>query len=138
MQDSYKTRFSKLTGTDYKEVSRKARAIYKTICSKTKRKPYVRSAYFKKEKIFLDYFWQHLQEKKWQDRFRRLQYYNCALDLIQHTRITPTTKDNPNKSSENVYRFKGITKNKEVFFVQIMEKKKNGNKHFISTFPEEP
>jgi hypothetical protein len=83
VQDVYQTNVSKLTGTDYKEVSHKARAIYKEICSRTKRKPYVRSVYFKKEKIFLDYFWQHLQEKKWQDRFRRLKYYACALDLIR-------------------------------------------------------
>lgn len=97
----------------------------------------MRSVYFNKEKIFLDYFWQHLQEKKWQDRFRRLQYYACALDLIVHTHVAPTKKQNPNKSSENVYRLKGVTKNNEVFFVQIMEKKKNGNKHFISVFPEQ-
>jgi hypothetical protein len=136
MQDTYHTSVQKFAGTDYKEVSRKARLLYKEIRSKTKRKPYVRSVYFGKDKIFLDYFWQHLEEKKWQDRLRRLRYYACAIDLISYTRIAPTKKQNPNKNSEYVHRFKGVTTNKEVFFVQVVEKK-NGNKHFISVFPEQ-
>jgi hypothetical protein len=134
----YRTKIAKLAGTDYHEVARKARRVYKDIASKSKRKPYIRSAYFKKEKVFLDYFWQHLQEKNWHDRFRRLQFYSCALDLIRNSHVAPVTVKNPNKSSEKLHRFHGGTRGKEIFVVQIKEDMKRGEKYFISVYPPEP
>jgi len=38
----YKTRISKLSGSDYKEVNKKAFGLYNEIRRKTKRRPYVR------------------------------------------------------------------------------------------------
>jgi len=134
----YRTKTAKLAGTDYHEVIRKARRVYKDIASKSKRKPYIRSAYFKKEKVFLDYFWQHLQEKNWRDRRRRLHFYTCALDLIRNSHIAPVTVRNPNRPSEKLYRFSGITKNKEVFVVQVKEDVNRNEKYFISVYPTEP
>ena len=132
----FQSKVRKLSGSDYKEVYGQARSIYKEISSKTKRKPYIRSAYFRKHKIFLHYYWDHLWTKNWRDRVRRLKYYLCAIDLIKNSKIEPTSKENPNKKSEILHRFTGITKNKEIFFVQIKEEKRSGEKHFISVFPE--
>lgn len=134
---TYQCRFNKLAGTDYKEIHSKALAVYKQIKSKTKRKPYIRSAYFNKEKIFLDYFWQHMWQKNWRDRNRRLRYYLCAIDLMKNSRVEPISKQNPNKPTEILHRFAGLSKNKEIFYVQIKEDKKTSQKHFMSVFPPE-
>ena len=132
---AYQTKINKLSGTSYEEVVKNARHIYHIEERRTKRRPYVRSAYFKKDKIFLNQFWAHLSQKRARDRKRRLYFYACALDLIRHTKREPVSKPNPNKKSEIVHRFVGITKNKEVFFVQIAENKKSRNKYFMSVFP---
>ena len=97
----------------------------------------MRSAYFKKDKIFLDYFWQHLWQKNWRDRVRRLKYYPCALDMIRSSRVEPISKQNPNKPVEILHRFAGITKNKELFFIQIKEDRRTDQKSLISIFPAE-
>lgn len=52
----YITKKSKLSGSDFFEVRKKAERYYSTLTYKTKRRTYVRSAYFKKDKIFLIYF----------------------------------------------------------------------------------
>lgn len=133
----YQSKFKKLPGTNYKEIYPVALRLYKQIKSKTKRRPYIRSAYFRKEKVFLDYFWQHLREKNLKDRTRRLKYYQCALDLIKNSRLEPISKQNPNKPREILHRFAGLTNNKELFFVQISKDKKKGHKYFMSVFPPE-
>lgn len=135
MNQAYKTKVSLLTGTDYREIGRKAHALYNRLASKTKRKPYIRSVYFDKEKIFLDYFWQHLQQKNRADRFRRLKLYACALDTIMHSRIPPIVSRDPNNNSESLYRFTAISQEGITFCVQIKEIGRQRNKHFISVFP---
>ena len=53
----YQAKAKKIPGSSYGEVMRNAFLIFdEKIKKKTKRRPYVRSAYFKKEKIFFDYF----------------------------------------------------------------------------------
>lgn len=132
----YQTKTKKLEGTDFHEVRKKAFNLYQDICRKTKRRAYVRSAYFKKEKIFLALFWQHLWDKqKWQDRMRRLKFFAAAIELIQHSHFEPKSKENPNKPNEILHRFAGSTKEKELFFIQIKEDKKTGQKYLISIFP---
>ncbi len=131
----YQTKVKKLSGTSYDEVYPQAISIYKKICSKTKRRPHIRSKFFKKEKIFLDYFWDHLRTKNPRDRSRRLKYYECALDLIKNSKIPPTSKINPNKSSEILHRFTGKTENNDPFYVQITEHIRKKNKHLTSVFP---
>lgn len=66
---------------------------------------------------------------------RRLKYFSAALELIQHSRFEPKSKENPNKPGEILHRFAGSTKGKELFFVQIKEDKQTGQKYFISVFP---
>ncbi len=133
----YQSKIKKLAGTDYKEIHSLAENLYKQIGTKTKRRPYARSAYFNKDKIFLDYFWRHLWQKNWRDRVRRLKYYPCALDLIKNSKTEPISKQNPNKSNEILHRFAGLSKDKELFFVQITEDKKTNQKSFLSVFPEQ-
>jgi hypothetical protein len=132
----FQTKIQKLPGTDYSEVYPQAFAIFKDYKRKTKRRPHVRSAYFNKEKIFLDYFWEHLHQKNSKDRVRRLKFYPCALELIKNSRAEPITKENPNKRSEILHRFAGATPEKELFFVQINEDKRTNKKFLLSVFPE--
>lgn len=129
---------SKFSGSDFSEVNRKAHGLYQKLKKRTKRRPYIRSAYFNKEKIFLDIFWHHLFEKSnWGDRIRRLKYFSCAIVLITQSRFEPRTKENPNKKSELLHRFAGVTKDHELFYVQIKEDKRSGQKFLISVFPED-
>lgn len=131
----YKTKAKPFSGTDYTKVISEAKSIYKKIASTTKRRPYIRSAYFKKEKIFLDYFWQHLYEKNKNDRFRRLKQYPCGLDFIKNSRTAPTSKVSTEKPSEILHRFYGKNAEDKTFVVQIKENIKSGEKSFISVFP---
>lgn len=131
----YKSKFGKLPGSNYGEVRKKAEAVFKQIKSKTKRRPYVKSAYFNKQKIFFDYFWIHLIQKKPQERYARLKYFEAAVDVIKNSRNTPVSKQNPNRNNEILHRFFGLTKNKELFYIQIKEDKKSGHKYFMSCFP---
>lgn len=132
----FRTKAEVISGTDYKEVHHKARAVYLALKKKTKRRTYVRSVYFKGDKVFLDIFWQHLHQKNWRDRVRRLKLYSVALDLVQHSKIHPVTVQNPNVASEVLHRFYGETKNNIRFIVQIKENKRTNQKVLLSVFPE--
>lgn len=131
----YRTTVKRYSGTDDTEITAKARRQYKELKKKSRRRTYVRSAYFNNQKVFLDLFWHHLSEKNAKDRNRRLRYYPCAIDLIQHSRAQPSSKRNPNKSREIVHRFAGITPDRELFYVQIKEDTKRKQKFFLSVFP---
>ncbi|MBI3627020.1 hypothetical protein HY224_03170 [Candidatus Uhrbacteria bacterium] len=132
----YKTKCEKVSGTDYKEVRRKISRFYNVVKRKTRRRPYVRSAYFNGEKIFLESFWQHLYAKEnFRDKVRRMKYFPCALELIEKSRLEPDSKENPNNHSVILHRFGGITKGGELFFVQIREEKRSGEKWLMSVFP---
>ena len=131
----YKTRARKLPGTHWPRLLKTALGIYKEITSKTKRRPYVRSAYFDKQKVFLGLFWQHLHEKNLRDKARRVAFFPCAMELIQKTRQEPTSKENPNRKGEIVHRFAGSTPDNEIFFVQIKEDRRTNQKWFMSVFP---
>ncbi len=132
----YKTKAKKFSGTDFHEVHSKAFGSYTKIKKKSKRRTYIRSAYFKKDKIFIDLFWHHLFEKEnWRDRVRRMKYFDCALELIQNSSFKPNSIKDPNKSTEMLYRFYGITADNELFCVQIKENLKKKQKFLISVFP---
>ena len=105
------------------------------IKKKTKRRPYVRSEFFKKDKIFLEAYWQHLHQKAWKDRYRRVRFFPCGLELVQNTRVSPVSKENPFDRSQILHRFTGITPEKELFRVQIKEEKDTKNKWLMSIFP---
>jgi len=135
---AYKVKAGKLKGTNFHEVRKKASGLYDQIKNKSKRRIYIRSAYFKKDKIFLALFWQHLfDKKKWQDRMRRLKYFEAGIELIRNSKFEPKSKDNPNAPGEILHRFTGVTKENEVFYVQIKEDKRSGQKSLISIFPDQ-
>src|SRR3990167_270431 len=115
----YQTKSKKISGTSYGEVMRNAFAVYDEIKKKTKRRPYVRSAYFRKDKIFFDYFREHLFQKSPKERMFRLKYLKEAIELIKNSKNEPTVKENPNRRGETLYKFAGLTAEKEIFFVQI-------------------
>lgn len=132
----FQTKTKKISGTNYRDVSKKAFKVYSEIKKGTKRRPYVRSAYFHKDKIFLELFWQRLYEKQnFRDKIRRMRYFNCAVELIKISKIKPISKENPNKSSEILHRFMGITAEKDLFCIQIKENKQTSQKWLISVFP---
>ncbi|MDO8430530.1 MAG: hypothetical protein Q7S72_00880 [Candidatus Taylorbacteria bacterium] len=131
----YNTKVKKLTGNNYNELYAKAKFIYNNIASKTKRRPYLRSKFFKKEKVSLDLFWVHLMDKNKDDRVRRLKQYNCGLDLIKKSFHSPIAKLNPNNHSEMLYRFIGLNGDHDIFYVQIKENIKSKEKSLMSTFP---
>ncbi len=133
----YQTKINKLSGTDYMETRKQAIIVFNQIKRRTKRRPYIRSAYFNKQKIFFDYFWKHLFEKNFKTRTKRLKYFPSAIDLIKNSRIAPTSKENVDNRNKILHRFMGKTRNKETFFVQIKEDKKSGKKYFMSCFPLE-
>jgi len=133
----YQTRTKKLSGTSYGEVIKKALFVFKEIERKTKRKPYIRSPYFKKEKIFFDYFWTHLRQKSPKERYKRLKYFNVAIEVIKNSKNKPSLRKNPNKNTEILYRFAGLTKEKELFFVQIKENTRSKKKYFMFCFSPE-
>lgn len=132
----YQTKIKKLPGTNYSEVRKHALLLLNQIKRKTKRRPYIRSAYFNKQKIFFDYFWVHLFEKNLKERVKRIKYFPCAIDLIRNSKIAPISKENIDNKNEILHRFIGKTKDKKMFFVQIKENKKNSKKYFMSCFPQ--
>lgn len=133
---SYQTKTSKLTGTNFRQVHQKVLHIYDAIKKRTKRRVYIRSAYFRKGKVFLGLFWEHLYEKKhYKDQVRRMKYFPCAIELIRHSKIHPESKENPNRREEILHRFAGVTKDGDIFFVQVKENKRNNQKYFMSVFP---
>lgn len=134
---TYKTKTKKLAGTSYPEIRKKAYAIHQKIKSKSKRKTYIRSAYFKKDKIFLDLFWSHTFEKNYWDQMRRMKFFDCGIELIRKSNYEPTSKENPNKAGEILHRFAGVSADNELFFVQIKENKSTSKKFLISIFPVE-
>lgn len=131
----YRTKSKRFGGTSYAELVKKARRLFRDLESKTKRRPYIRSAYFSKDKIFFDYFWPHLNQKSPRQRQARLAFIECGIELIQHSRYAPISKTNPNRKTEIQHRFGGITPDDEAFFVQIKEDTKTKNKFLMSIFP---
>lgn len=131
---AYKVSSPKIGATRYEDVFKRARIIYRSIEGRTKRQPYVRSMYFDKEKIFLNYFWKHLEQKSYIQRRRRLRLLPCAIELMEKSHYLPISKENPNKKGEVLHRFVGITGSDELFYVQIKEDLRSGRKYFMSVF----
>lgn len=131
----YHSRYTRLHGSSYKEIYPQVLEAYKEIQRNTKRQPYVRSSYFAKDKVFLTYFWQHIREKNYRDRMRRLRCFAAAIDLLRNSTYPPTIKKSPNSERELLYRFMGSTKDKQIFYVQVKEDTKTKRKDLISIFP---
>jgi hypothetical protein len=83
-------------------------------------------------------FWLRIwQNQNFRDKIRRIKYFPCAIELIRKSKLNPSSKQNPNKPTEILHRFAGTTKENDLFYVQIKEDKKTGEKWLMSVFPEE-
>jgi hypothetical protein len=128
----YHSKQNRIPGSNYRDVLSAARQIYSLYTKRTKRNPYIRSKYFDKEKVFLNVFWTHIMQKRINERTRRLKLYAVALDLIENTLLKPSTKAAPNNSNVQFHRFYGKSGDGIVFYVQIKEELKSGNKYLMS------
>jgi hypothetical protein len=131
----FQSRFTKLSGENYNDLERQARKLHQQIVTKTKRNPYVRSKYFTNQKVFVNLFWNHLNEKHRTERKRRLVFYQSAIDLLRNSTCKPETKLNPNDSREVLHRFFGSTRDGAVFVVHVRENIRDNRKSFMSVFP---
>ena len=61
--------------------------------------------------------------------------YVCKIHRLQDAIRLKLTRCPCSIMSEKLHRFAGITESGDIFFVQIKEMR-NGQKHFISVFPE--
>lgn len=132
----YKSKKKIIPGKNYRDLLKISLTIYKVITLRTKRNPYIRSAYFGKQKIFLGLFWSHLYQKYEKDRVRRLRYFDCAMDLVRYSTYSPTSINNNKNKNEILHRFFGMVKTGEKFIVQIKENKKTNRKDLISIYPD--
>ena len=130
-QNIYRTKARKITSARYRDIERSARKIYGDIARRSKRNPYIRSRYFKGEKIFLKLFWEHLHQKHKYERRKRLRFYPCAIELLEKSLYEPSIIYS---SHETLYRFSGVTPNEETFYVQVKRDRKS-DKYFMSVFP---
>jgi len=128
----HRTRSKLSAGTNLGEVSKSAWRTYHEIEKKTKRKTYIKSAYFNKEKIFFDFFWVHLKNKGPKERYKRLKYLKAAIELVKYSRKIVHIK-----KTEVFYRFAGITSDSHLFMVQIKENLRSKRKYLMSCFPIE-
>lgn len=132
----YESRYEKLGGTSFSEVTKRAHVVLKEMRPKTRRRLYVRSTYFKKSKIFIGPFFAHTHEKNWRDAVRRMKLLPCAIDLIKNSNYELLSKQDPNNPHTILHRFAGATRQKELFYVQVKEDKRSGEKLLLSIFPE--
>lgn len=130
--DPYRTKSKKISGSSYREVLHGMLSSYDEIRKRTKRRPYVRSAYFKKEKIFFDYFREHLFQKSPKERMKRMKFFTASVELIKKSRVGPVSAEK--NKGETLYRFSGITAEGDNFFVNIKEDRRE-RKYFMSCFP---
>jgi hypothetical protein len=113
-----------------------ARKEFQAIKRLTKRQPYVRSKYFRGDKIFLSLFWEHLAQKHRGDRASRLKFYSAAIDLLRNTTADPSTLFGADDRNIMLHRFLGETKDGALFYVQVKQDKRSGRKDFMSVFPK--
>lgn len=129
----FKSRYRSLPGTSSSELVAYAREEFHKIQRRNpRRRPYVRSKYFRNQKIFLSVFWDHLAQKRLIDRTRRLKFYTCALDLIRYSAEAP---DALMERGEVLYKFYGMDADKNKFCVQIKMNVRSGRKDFMSVYP---
>lgn len=121
-------------GHRYSDIMPQSRKVFRALQKKTKRQPYVRSMFFKKDKVFFDYFWTHLNEKSVHDRARRLKYLPCVLELLRISTCQPETFIKP-QSNAIYHQFEGKTEDDILFSVIVKQDRASGKKYLLSIFP---
>ena len=131
----YQANKTQLGGTSYAEVMKNAHKTYNEVKRLTRRQSYVRSAYFNRDKVFINIFWNHLAQKRAADQVRRARLLPAAIELLRHTQIAPETIIENKYANDILFRFSGITNDGVKFYVQVRQNKKTGRKDFMSVFP---
>jgi hypothetical protein len=132
-QKYYQSKYERIRGSNDKELFYEARQIYNKYGNKNKRRlPYARSKYFGGQKVFLNEYFKHLNDKLPSERKRRVVFLKCAIDLIINNKFDPVQNFIADKIE--YYRFAGISADGHLFVVQISKNKK-GNRYFMSAFP---
>jgi len=132
----FKSKDKLIAGTSYEEVVKIARVEHKKIENLTKRQPYVRSTYFRGDKVFVSLFWTHLMQKNLRIRTQRLKLYRAAIDLLRKSHDAPETIYQKNDLNILLHRFHGVTKDGIGFCVQVKQDKRSGRKDFMSVYPK--
>lgn len=109
--------------------------MWRTLQKRTKRRPYVRSIYFHKDKIFFDFFWQHLQQKSVVDRARRLKYLPCALEVLRRSRYDPVTFIDIRQPGIIKHEFVGVAPDEVRFSVIVQQDRGTDKKQLLSLYP---
>lgn len=130
----FNTKNRKFGATKYADLIKIVRRQYHIIERRTRRRPYIRSAYFKKDKIFLELYWKHIDQKSSSERRRRLRFFSCGIELIEKSHVSPISKQNVNRKNEILHRFAGIERGGDLFYVQIKEDIKANKKYLMSIF----
>lgn len=132
----YQSKQKRTATSSHAQLLKVARHEYHKVQKRTpRRQPYVRSAYFRKDKVFVNQFWEHLKQKRSGDQTRRLRFFLCALDLIRYTNYGPDTIFKSDDKDIMLHRFYGASSNGFEFCVQVRESKRTGRKDFMSVFP---
>jgi hypothetical protein len=133
---AYSSKYNQIPTTSHAHVMHAARYEYHKVQKRTpRRQPYVKSKYFKGDKVFINQFWEHLKQKKIGDQLRRTRLFVCALDLIRYSTYAPDTVYKYEDPNISLHRFYGVTKGGVAYCVQIREDKRSGRKDFMSVFP---
>lgn len=135
---AYRCKTASLTGHRFVDIMPQARRVFRTLQKQTKRRPYVRSPYFYKDKIFFDFFWQHMQQKSVIDRARRLKYLPCTLELMRNSRHDPVSFIDVNQPGIIKHEFLGTAPNGVRFAVIVQEDRKTDKKQLLSLYPSHP
>lgn len=130
----YQSTHALLPGSSYDEVVAAARKEFNTIRKITKRQPYVRSKYFRGDKVLVTVFWDHLMQKHRKDRLKRLKFYSAAINLLRNSTVAPDTIFSKVDRNTMLHRFYGKTKEGVSFCVQVKEDKRSNRKDFMSVF----
>lgn len=131
----YQCKAKCLTGHRYTDIMPLARVLFRELKRKTKRRPYVRSAYFEKDKIFFDFFWHHLNTMLPSERAKRLRFFPCALELLQKSRNNPITFIDVQRPDVIKHMFQGKTADGYCFAVVIQQERKTGKKQLLTLYP---
>ena len=132
-KNCYQCKTGLLPGHSYAATVKIAWRFFNRIATSTKRRPYVRSAYFNNEKVFLDHFWPHLNQKNPTDRKHRLRYLQSGIELIRNYKCSPVLIKSDIIRKEVLYRFMGIASGTH-FLVQVKEDIKHNQKSLMSIF----
>ena len=134
----YQSKYNQLPGTSYQEIINAAHYHHQKLQKRNpRRRVYVRSRYFNRDKVFLTLFWPHLLQKRRGDQMRRAKLYLCALDLLRNYNYLNGAVIENGHPEATLLRFMGRTKDGVLYVVQVKVYIRSNRKDLISVYPVE-